>query len=82
MSFQALKKYFNLVKVYNYLIYNLKKWLNFNSNFKSSIDYNLSTPTPFTLIKITCNKNLLLDIKCIKLVTSDELTKTLQKEEF
>jgi hypothetical protein len=59
-----------------------KKQLNFDSNFESLINYNLSTLVSFTLIRAAYDKNLSPGIKCIKLATSNELAKFLQEEEF
>jgi hypothetical protein len=54
-----------------------KKWLNFDSNFKSPIDYNLFTFASFTLIRAAYNENFLPGTKCIKLTTSDKLARFL-----
>jgi hypothetical protein len=60
----------------------LKKRLYFDSNLKSLINYNLSTFTPFTLVRAAYDEDLLLGIKRIKLATLDELARFLQKKEF
>ncbi len=63
-------------------ISNSKKQLNFDSNFKLPINYNLSTFIPFTPVKIAYNEDFLLNIKHIKLVNLNKLVKYLQEEEF
>jgi hypothetical protein len=59
-----------------------KKRLNFDSDFGSPINYNLSTSAPSTPVRTSYNKDLLPGTERIELATADELARFLQEEEF